>query len=236
MKITQTTLKQIIKEETEKVILAEDIFGSGGFFGDIMRRGDEDSEMASDEEEAGDEEQERKLSALDDDSRSDEEKFENLKAKYIKMVKAAKRYKKYVVKAEERILRKKKEVEQKMEDQPFGDADELYEKEVKGPQERLAKIQMRLAKIEARAKDYYDKAISLKQLIKAKAEEKAQQTDDGADQGASDSWVGKSRRDVLKALQDEFKIKPIRNWYKKLPMRHPARVKFREWYKASRGK
>lgn len=244
MKITQTTLKQIIKEETEKVILAEDIFGSGGFFDNLMRRGTEDGQMASDEEEAGDEEQERKLSALDDDSRSDEEKFENLKAKYIKMVKAAKRYKKYVVKAEERILRKKKEVEQEMEDEYLDkddddDAGEIRQIRLKllaKPQERLAKIQMRLAKIEARAKDYYDKAISLKQLIKAKAEEKAQQADDGADQGASDSWVGKSRRDVLKALQDEFKIKPIRNWYKKLPMRHPARVKFREWYKASRGK
>ena len=250
MKITKTTLKQIIKEETEKTILAEEDWMD--WWNRSTRRSDEDMAMASDEGEADSEEQERKLSALDDDSKSDEEKFENLKAKYIKMVKAAKRYKKYVVKAEERILRNKKEVEQKMKDEGLdkdddGDADEIRQIRLKllaKPQERLAKIQMRLAKVEAREKDYYDKAISLKQLIKAKAESKAQQdvaqqAGQGAAQGAaagvSDSWVGKGWREVTQALKSEFKIQPVKNWYKKLPIRHPARVKYREWYKSRRG-
>jgi len=49
-------------------------------------------------------------------------------------------------------------------------------------------------------------------------------------------WVGKSPRQVKDALQKEFGIKYTKGWHKKLPFSHPAREKFRKWYKSGRGK
>ena len=47
---------------------------------------------------------------------------------------------------------------------------------------------------------------------------------------SGDSWVGLEGRQVWQALKDEFGITVSKDWYKKLPYDHPARVKFREWW------
>jgi len=50
-----------------------------------------------------------------------------------------------------------------------------------------------------------------------------------------ESWVGLSSREVNQKLEDEFGITYTKNWYKRLPYRHPAREKYREWYASGRG-
>jgi len=56
----------------------------------------------------------------------------------------------------------------------------------------------------------------------------------GQQQGGApgDSWRGLSWREVMQALKAEFGISGAqdKNWYKKLPFNHPARVKYREYY------
>ena len=47
---------------------------------------------------------------------------------------------------------------------------------------------------------------------------------------SGDSWVGLEGRQVWQALKDEFGITVSKDWYKKLPYNHQARVKFREWW------
>ena len=47
---------------------------------------------------------------------------------------------------------------------------------------------------------------------------------------SGDSWVGLEGRQVWQALKNEFGITVSKDWYKKLPYNHQARVKFREWW------
>ena len=238
MKITKKQLNQIIKEETEKVILAEE-----NWVDTIVNRAQEEVDLEFDEGYDEDQEHESRLSALDD-PKSDEEKFKTLKAKYINMVKRVKKYKLYRKRAQERIKRVGDEFDEEYDFMPKSVMKKRRDEELDEPRKRLAKIEQALDGAAARAQRYYDEAIALKKLIKAKAEEKgqqdaAQQAVTGAAQGAakaaSDSWVGKGWREVMQALKSEFNIQPVKNWYKKLPVRHPARIKYREWYKSRRG-
>jgi tetratricopeptide (TPR) repeat protein len=56
-----------------------------------------------------------------------------------------------------------------------------------------------------------------------------------SDESVANKWVGWSWRQVWNALGDELGKKPTKDWYVGLPYKHPARVKYRAWYR-SRGK
>jgi hypothetical protein len=49
-----------------------------------------------------------------------------------------------------------------------------------------------------------------------------------------EKWIGKTGPQVMAALKKEFGIDYTKGWHKKLPYKHPARKKFREWYTASK--
>jgi hypothetical protein len=52
------------------------------------------------------------------------------------------------------------------------------------------------------------------------------------------SWAGLKWREVMRRLKDEYNIDGIKDkkWWKKLRRDHPARIKYRSWFKSRRGR
>jgi len=235
MKLTQTTLKNIIKEEAEKVLKEWDA-ASASWFED-----GEDTEKIIKRlyDEAGEDDdlEIRDSPDADDGARKIRMAKKVLKRLRQKLNEQIEEYKK--IYGSLKATWKKMKEEGKIPD--YADEYKSFEKwKNDGWRYGSERITEKWGKdlSAAKAEMNYTKKLMKVVVTQAKEAMKVRKTKAAAakEQEKPTTWVGKSRQEVLKALQDEFKIKPTRNWYKKLPMRHPARVKFREWYKASRGK
>lgn len=259
MKLTKTTLKQIIKEEAQKVLKEEKNFLDKGL--DWLKTGVDkmrgtsidalyDEAEEDDELEIRDDSQEAPYGAGLGGAKKQLRIAKKVLARLRKkLTKQQEEYKK--LKGSLKATWNKLKEEGKIEDYrdeyesftkwriedwnpkggPSGaELTKAHRKKTKKARANIANTKKMMKMVVGRAKEEMAEIAEYKADAAAKQKEKTQKD------AKPTTWVGKSRQEVLKALQDEFKIKPTRNWYKKLPVRHPARVKFREWYKASRGK
>tara|TARA_R100000995_G_scaffold84657_1_gene64126 strand:- start:8129 stop:8869 length:741 start_codon:yes stop_codon:yes gene_type:complete len=246
MKLTKTTLKQIIKEEAQKVLKersSEELFDQwrSDEVDDLYGEAEEDDEL-----EIRDDSQEAPFGARLGGAKKQLRIAKKVLARLRKrLTKEQEEYKK--IEGSLRVTWNKQKEEGKIPDymdeyEKFSEWREswryggekltkAWRKKKKEAAEEVTNTKKMMKMVVAKAKE------EMADIAKYKAEDEAAKQKEKTQKDAKPTtWVGKSRQEVLKALQDEFKIKPTRNWYKKLPMRHPARVKFREWYKASRGK
>jgi len=234
MKLTQTTLKQVIKEETQKVLKE---WGKGGWFSDDP---EEDIKGLYDEAGEDDDLEIRDSPDADDGARKIRMAKKVLKRLRQKLNEQIEEYKK--IYGSLKTTWKKMKEEGKIPDYAL-EYESFEEWKNDGWRYGSERITEKWRKDLSAAKAEMNYTKKLMKVVVTQAKEamkvrktKAAEAAAAKEQEKPTTWVGKSRQEVLKALQDEFKIRPTRNWYKKLPVRHPARVKFREWYKASRGR
>ena len=253
MKLTKKTLKQVIKEETQKVLKEEEessidskAYVRKNSVDALYDEAEEDDELEIRDDSDPQETPWAGVGAAKRDLRISKKVLARLRKKLTKQQEEYKKLKGSLkatwnkLKEEGKIEDYRDEYESfakwRIEDwNPKGgpsgaELTKAHRKKTKKARANLTDTKEMMKMVVARAKE------EMAEIAEYKADEAAKQKEKTQKDAKPTTWVGKSRQEVLKALQDEFKIKPTRNWYKKLPVRHPARVKFREWYKASRGR
>ena len=106
----------------------------------------------------------------------------------------------------------------------------------------MSAMEKRIQKLEKEKREKREKEYEKRRIKKALEDPGLRHALDADDEGwgwssleevnRSGDWVGMSYRDVVKNLKKELGVRKLdKKWYKKLRRNHPARVKFREWYR-----